>query len=114
MFYNQNTSNSFYKSDPWNLSHFIVKLIEELRILLLKLKLGLPLKSKSPNSLSEKLGIFILGMFMQTTANHLRGLHMCLLNDDSAEKNGKGIKSPYCTSIKSLHNLGNYVWIYAH
>ena len=66
MFYNQNTFSSFYKSEPRNLSHFIMKLIEELRILLLKLKLGLPLKSKSPNSLSEKLGIFILGMFMQT------------------------------------------------
>ena len=59
MFYNQNTFSSFYKSEPRNLSHFIMKLIEELRILLLKLKLGLPLKSKSPNSLSGKLGIFM-------------------------------------------------------
>ena len=57
--------------------------------------------------MSEKLGIFI-----STDANYLRGLHVCLWNDDGAERNGKGIQSPNYTSTKDLHNLGNYVWIY--
>ena len=35
MFYNQYTSNSFYKSDPQGLSDFMMKLIEEFLILLL-------------------------------------------------------------------------------
>ena len=53
-----------------------------------------------------------LEYFYQLTANHLRGLHTCLRNDESEERNGKEIQSPDYTSIKGLHNLGNYVWIY--
>ena len=35
MFYNQYTSNSFYKIDPQSLSDFMMKLIEEFLTLLL-------------------------------------------------------------------------------
>ena len=55
-----------------------------------------------------------LGYFYQLTASHLRGLHICLWNDGSAERNGKGIQFPNYMSTRGLHNLGNYVWIYVH
>ena len=53
-----------------------------------------------------------LGYLNQLTANNLSGMHVCLWNDDSAERNGKGIQSSNCMTTKDLHNLGNYVWIY--
>ena len=46
----------------------------------------------------------------QLAANHLRGLHVCLWNDESAERNGKGVQSPNYTSSKGLYNFRNYVW----
>ena len=53
-----------------------------------------------------------LGYLYQLTSNHPRGLHVCLWNNDSAERNGKGIQSPNYTTTKGLQNLGNYIWIY--
>ena len=53
--------------------------------------------------MSEKPGIY------QLTANHLAGLHVYLWNDDSVERNGKGVQFPNYTNTKDLHKLGNYV-----
>ena len=94
MFYNQYTFSSFLKSEPLNLSDFMMKLKEELRILFFYKEVNPLIK------LSKKLGIFL------STESHLRRLHKCLRNDGIAERNGKGIQSPNSTSKKSLHNFG--------
>ena len=61
MFNHQYTFNSFYKSEPLDLSDSTIKVIEEVRILLFWLELNsqLPRRTKSINSFSEKLAIFI-------------------------------------------------------
>ena len=53
MFYNQYTFSSFLKSEPLNLSDFMMKLKEELRILFFYKEVNPLIK------LSKKLGIFL-------------------------------------------------------
>ena len=43
-----------------------------------------------------------MGYLYQLTANHLRGLHVCLWNDGSAEWNGKGIQPPNCNFTRRI------------
>ena len=76
MFYNQYTFNSCDKSEPLNLSYFMMKLIEELRILLFGLALNLGFHKEANLLLIHCLKNLVY--LYQLTANHLRGFHICL------------------------------------
>ena len=48
---------------------------------------------------------------MLVDKSSVKNFQKTMLNDDSAERDGKGIQSPNYISIKGSHNLGNYVWV---
>ena len=64
-------------------------------------------RSKTTNLLSEN-----LGYLYQLTANHPRCLHICLWNDDSAEKMGKGFNLKQAQTVYTILEI--FVWIYVH
>ena len=53
-----------------------------------------------------------LGYLYQLTANHPRGLHICLWNDDSVEKMGKGFSLKQTQTVYTILEI--FVWIYVH
>ena len=46
----------------------------------------------------------------QLIVNHVRGLSKFFVNNDIAERYGKGTQSPNAMRARDLHNHRNYVW----
>ena len=76
MFYNQYTFNSFCKSEPLDLSDFMMKLTEDQKDYLVMIGVKFKASIKEVNPTIHCLKNFV--NLYQLTPNHLRGLHVCL------------------------------------